>query len=314
MPMGKIHFNEAVVEYMVAKKATGFSEKSLCCYHDTYKKTEKFLSENPFLDEIPSIQFQKLLIEYSYLKKKTRRNMCVALSSLYEYHKTQGNADVNVLKKFKWPTPDSEMPEPLSIDQVERILHIISETAVTDPASQRKHTIVPKHTHRNIAIVLLLLDTGIRASEFCNLQIQDISASTIKVFGKGSIERVIPISPMTHHAILHYWLIERGGLPESGHVFVNYHGKPMTQMALGSVLRNLGRRANVHLNPHRFRHTFAISFLRNRGNIYVLQKILGHSTLDMVKHYLKISEADITTSHKASTPLNRLKFDPLSEL
>ena len=87
----------------------------------------------------------------------------------------------------------------------------------------------------------------------------------------------------------------------------------ITPNSLYRMMSRLGKRAEIHLHPHRFRHTFAISFIRNQGNIYALQKILGHTTLDMVKRYLKLAESDVTKAHREATPIKHLQFDPLAD-
>jgi site-specific recombinase XerD len=81
-------------------------------------------------------------------------------------------------------------------------------------------------------------------------------------------------------------------------------GEPMVYDTLRSLMDRLQEQAGVHdVHAHRFRHTFAITFLRNGGDIYTLQKILGHSTLEMVKTYLDIAKSDIARAHEKASPV-----------
>ncbi|MBN2004672.1 MAG: site-specific integrase [Anaerolineae bacterium] len=84
---------------------------------------------------------------------------------------------------------------------------------------------------------------------------------------------------------------------------------PLNRNALYRLLSRLGKRAGVNnCHPHRFRHTFAIEFLRNGGDIYSLQRMMGHSTLEMVKTYLSIVQSDIENTHRRASPVDNWKL------
>ncbi len=135
-------------------------------------------------------------------------------------------------------------------------------------------------------MLLLLLDTGLRASEVCSLDVGDLDGELIKVRGKGDRDRFVRISEMTRKALEHYLEMRRqpsGDAP----LFINrgfgqnYHarGTRIGVHALYQRIKRLGKRAGISTSPHRWRHTFAAFALRNGANVKALQDFLGHSSL-----------------------------------
>jgi integrase/recombinase XerD len=82
----------------------------------------------------------------------------------------------------------------------------------------------------------------------------------------------------------------------------------LNENALQNLVRRMGNRCGVHAHSHRFRHTFAINFLRNGGNVFELQRLLGHNSLDMVRHYLSIAESDAEDAHRRASPVDMWKL------
>jgi site-specific recombinase XerD len=154
-------------------------------------------------------------------------------------------------------------------------------------------------------MILLLLDTGIRVSELSDLKIHqvDLKNQRINVWGKGVKQRTIPLHPSTCSAIWKY-LATRPKATMGDFAFATDKDRPLTRRRILAIIHNISKRAGVtDANVHRFRHTFAINYLRNGGDIYTLQRILGHSTLDMVKRYLEIAQADLEKAHRKASPV-----------
>ena len=123
------------------------------------------------------------------------------------------------------------------------------------------------------------------------------------VTGKGSKQRIVQLSSKTARAIWHY-LTTRPETLDDDPLFTSNYEQNFTRQGLSRLIKSIGLRANVpNAHPHRFRHTFAITFLRNGGNIFVLQQLLGHSTLDMVKHYLTLANQDSGAVHRRASPV-----------
>lgn len=163
-----------------------------------------------------------------------------------------------------------------------------------------------KHQLRDQAILLCLVDTGIRATELCELRMKDVSivGREIDVFGKGSKERTLPMSEDTAKAIDDYLANERGSASALAPLFASHTDDALDRGSLRQLIQRIGERAGVrNAHPHRFRHTFAINFLRNGGDPYSLQVILGHSTMEMVKEYLALAQADLEAAHRKASPV-----------
>jgi site-specific recombinase XerD len=163
-------------------------------------------------------------------------------------------------------------------------------------------------SERERALMLLMLDTGLRLSEVNSLRVGDIRPDgTLHVMGKGAKERIVPMGPTARRAILRY-LGTRTKVGATDPLFANRDGGCLSTRGIHTAIAKLGRRAGVatRCSPHTFRHTFARGYLVNGGDVFSLQQILGHTTLDMVRRYVSLSEADLVARHRTASPADRL--------
>jgi len=158
---------------------------------------------------------------------------------------------------------------------------------------------------RDRAIILTLLDTGLRLSELFGMTLEsvDFQSLQIRVFGKGRKERFVPFSATLGKLLVKYKTLR--GHAESNAFWVNKDGKPLTPSYFVNFLRIYSRRAGINpsVHPHRFRHTFATEFLRNGGSPLTLQRILGHTTQAMTARYTHLTDTDAAASHRTASPL-----------
>lgn len=164
---------------------------------------------------------------------------------------------------------------------------------------------------RQYAIVLLLLDTGIRAGELCGLTLDNTSLEDNKILvrGKGEKERIVPFANGTKLALARYLTTWRPPPldPNEEHVFLTVEGGPMTYEALSTCIKALGERAGIpRLHAHLFRHTFAVHYLMNGGDVMSLKRILGHATLDVTQVYIHLAEQHVKVQHSRFSPVDRL--------
>jgi len=163
---------------------------------------------------------------------------------------------------------------------------------------------------RDHALVLFLADTGLRISEALSVRIGDVdwASGSITVMGKGRRERRVAFGQAAGR-MLRLWLQRHGGAAETDPLWVNRFGRRMDRRNFQQRMKQHTRRAGIaaeRLSPHALRHFFALSFLRNGGDVMALQKLLGHSSLDMVRNYVNMSDDDALNAHRRASPLDKL--------
>ena len=162
---------------------------------------------------------------------------------------------------------------------------------------------------RNRALILFLLDTGVRASELCGLTVDrlDEQFRRAHITGKGLKDRFVPLGARTREAMWSYVHVYRPAARQTNAVFLTAYGRPLDKDKLAHILRALGKRADVMpCNPHKFRHTAARLYLRNGGDVLTLQQLLGHETLEVTRIYAQIEREDLERTHERVSPVDRM--------
>ena len=238
------------------------------------------------------------------LSPKTIRNAHTTLSSLWTWAIEEGYADQHVVRMVRPPKPQDSEIIPLTEDEVRALMVVAGRSSV--PYILRL---------RDKAILLFFTDTGVRVSELCDLLVCDVDLKlgTAQVVGKSRLNsgqgkmRMVHFGTRTRKALWQY-LTKREAEPDEP-LFTTINDGEIDRRHLGTHLRRMGERAEVKgVHPHRFRHTFAINYLRNDGDIYTLQKLMGHTTLEMVKRYLAIAQADCEEAHRKASPVDNWKL------
>ena len=163
---------------------------------------------------------------------------------------------------------------------------------------------------RDYTIMLLLLETGLRLSEISAVQIDDIKLSEGQVFvrhTKSHMHRYVPIQAKMREQLRRY--IKIRGTCETENLFVTIDGEAMARRSIQRIVGQYGKQAKikgVRCSPHTFRHTFAKLSIMNGAGVFELQKILGHSTMEMVKTYVNLYSSEVNERHKEFSPLKDL--------
>ncbi len=308
--MSKIVLSQAVEGYLLHASARRLSQNTILAYSNTFKQLQAHLQADPPFAQITHQQLDAFLAACPH-SKKTALNHRTALAALWVWAVAEGLAPANIVAQVPRPRPEKTAIVPLSEKEVKAILEAITYTATYTRPGKKASRHKLKDGDRGRAIVLLLLDTGLRATELCDLRVRDCDMKNKRVHvlnGKGDKERYIPISDRTASAIWKY-LTSRQQDPVISPLFITSEHNPLDRDQLQKMLRRAGERAEVQgVHPHRFRHTFAISYLRNGGDIYTLQMILGHSTLDMIRKYLALAQVDVDSAHRRASPVDNMRL------
>jgi integrase/recombinase XerD len=306
-----ISFSQALDGYELAFLARKRSLHTLAEYQNTFRKFQEFLGGDPPIASIDHHQVERFLAAQT-VSTKTVLNYHIGLSALWTWAVKEHLVSEHIVHLVERPSPKKTKIVPFTEDEARAILGAVSRSRVFSRPGKRACDRSLLEADRNRAIILVLLDTGLRVSELCDLPIQRVDLRFNKRISipamKSVQDRHIPISPRTAQAVWKY-LSSRPDARVSDPLFASKSGNAMDRHNIGNMLEAAGERAGVtDVHPHRFRHTFAITFLRNGGDVYTLQEILGHTTLEMVRTYLEIANSDLERAHRRASPVDNWRL------
>ena len=307
--MNSITFSKIVDGYLLAAHARRLSPHTIRDYLTTFQKFMRFLKDDPPIETITVKHVEEFLANQP-VSKKTVLNYHIGLSALWTWAVNEDLVNEHIIHKVKRVKPEKKAIKPYSEDDIRNMLNSLNQTLLYSRPGKRESFHKLSDADRNRAIIYMLLDTGVRASELINLHIHEVDLRNrrIYVLGKGSKERAIPFSSRTGQVIWKY-LAQRKKESQGEFLFVTREGRPLTRSRLLRIIKSIGNRAAVYKSTvHRFRHTFAINYLRNGGDAFSLQMMLGHSTMEMVKTYLALAQADLEKSHQIASPVDNWRL------
>ena len=261
-------FNRIRDNFMLSAQAEGKSERTMQLYEDTLSRFDVFAKKEPkaitasdvraFLNHLNSKGYAKTTVWTHYKELKVFFNFCLS----------EGYISNNPMALIKKPRIEKLLPRTLTDNEVIALLQ----------AAKRTRGFLGK---RNTAIIGLLFDSGLRATELCNLKVADVSLENqiVRVFGKGKKERVIPFSKTTAKLLFSY-LKARGNLPFEERFYVTKNGDGFDRKFLCKLIKRIAKKACIDtakVSPHVFRHSFATSWIRAGGDAKRLQHMIGHA-------------------------------------
>jgi len=239
--------------------------------HPTIKKNHDHLSPNTVAHHVRHIRF------------------------FWSWMHSEGFIEYNPFARVKTPQETGKVVSPLTPGEVTQLIKVI----------QRNN----HKGYRDSCIIVTLYGTVLRISELLDLLLSnvDFTNGQIKVVGKGDKERSVFMSPKVYKALFKYYSKWRPKV-SSAYFFIHEDGRRLTRFYFEHRMQAYVRKANLTkpCTPHILRYSGTIQLLRNGCNSYTLQQILGHTTMEMTRRYLKISNSDIEKSLKSFSPAEQI--------
>ncbi|WP_216830459.1 site-specific tyrosine recombinase XerD [Alkalihalobacterium elongatum] len=281
-----LEYIEDFIHYSMVER--GLSNNTIESYRRDLHNYINYMKEVEQLRSLNDFDRNGILNYLYHLKDRGRADTTIArtIASIRSFHQfclrekvAEGDPTVHI----ETPKAAKRLPKVLSTQEVEALLEAPNGNTELDL--------------RNQAMLEVLYATGIRVSELCQLELQDVHTTMgfVRCIGKGNKERIIPLGSKANEAFQQYLSMARPKLLKKNQhqiVFVNHHGKPLTRQGFWKVLKGLAQKANIEkeLTPHTLRHSFATHLLENGADLRAVQEMLGHADISTTQIYTHVTK------------------------
>lgn len=226
------------------------------------------------------------------------RHSWQVLSVWFKFLENEGLLDANPMLRIEKPKVRKIVMQTYSREQVEGMLAVCDTKTFTGA--------------RDFAMLMTLCDCGLRVSELLSLQLDNVNTTERVITvaqAKCNKMRIVPYGESAARA-LRLYLVKRTAVEGEDALFVSCYGEPLRRRHTLTLIKRIGEKAGIPASQcgvHMFRRFFAVQFLRNGGDVFTLQKLLGHSTLEMTRKYAELAQSDVIAQHRAHSPADSLK-------
>ncbi len=283
-------FNLTIPEFIRLVQSTkNLSEKTITAYKSDLNDFNSFVNHHELNNESILQYIQELTITRK-LKDTTINRKLIVLKMFFEYLYSKNYIENNYFSshhfKFK---KEKKLPKTLAIKETSKLLSCVTDQSINATSDFEKWK-----TSRNLALIDILISTGIRIAEAANISINDIinSERIILIHGKGRKQRLIYIScPETWNNITAWLKIRKTRPTNTDMLFVNRYGEPISIHGIEYIYNSLKIQCTININstPHYLRHTFATNLLANGADLRSVQEILGHSSVSTTEIYTEVT-------------------------
>lgn len=282
---------EEFIDYLRFEKK--YSENTISSYKRDLNKTNTYINKD--FAKLNKKDIQNYIQKLSKSENASSVSRCIStLKSFYKFLELNKYTNKTPLTTITNPKTVKKLPKILSEEEIEKLLDINLKT---------------DFDYRNKAMLELMYSSGLRVSELINLNVNDIDLSnaSVRIFGKGSKERIIPLNDYAIDALNNYILTHRRSLfkhGESNYLFLNNHGNKMTRQGFFKILEKIAKEKGIksELSPHTLRHSFATHLLKHGADLRSIQELLGHSDISTTQIYTHITSERLQKNYEEFHP------------
>ena len=283
---------DAFLDYLLIDK--NYSNNTISSYKNDLVKFLEYIGKDlKKVNKKDIDSYIQFLHKEGYNERSINRSLS-CLKSLYKFLLTEKIINTNIAKDVEAPKQKKALPKVLSEEDINMLLDI----KLVDPFS-----------YRNKAMLEMMYATGMRVSELINVKVFDIDfeSDLVRVVGKGSKERVIPLGDYAIYYIKKYYDEYRSFFlikGEKDQLFLNNHGEAMSRQGFFKMIKNLAEEQGVKKNfsPHTLRHSFATHLLAHGADLRSIQEMLGHSDISTTQIYTNLSFNEVKDNYQDSHP------------
>lgn len=277
----------------------GLSENTLNAYRNDLFNLSEWCAKRDL--SILDVGHDDLLMYFSYrveqgMKSRSGARLLSSMRRFYKYQRRHANIPADPSEKIEFPKLGRRLPDVLTEEEVEKLL--------LAPDLEKVQGL------RDRAMLELLYASGLRVSELINLSMTQVNmrAGVLKVFGKGSKERLVPFGDQAGEYIEKYLSHARLSLLKPDNdcnvLFLSNRGQGMTRQTFWHIIKRHAASVGItkHLSPHTLRHAFATHLLNHGADLRVVQLLLGHSDLSTTQVYTHIAQARLREIHQKHHP------------
>ncbi|AEY67849.1 tyrosine-type recombinase/integrase [Clostridium sp. BNL1100] len=287
----KVDWEKELKDFLLYKKAQGVSERTI---RDYDKHVNIFFRRHPNAIQ----QLEVSVMEYmgEDIKPATYNLRRSYLKNFFDYLKEEDLISSNPMEKLSKRKVQDKIID-IPIDTFQQLLTIPNKTTFVGL--------------RDFALMLMMLDNGIRPKEALSLKISDFDLKhncvTVSAeVAKTGVARTLPLSIDTIRPITKIINLRPDDWDENVPVFSSSTGEKLNADVVSRRFEKYSKTLGTDITPYSLRHCFALYYLRNGGNALTLQKIMGHTTMDMTRKYVALSDTDVKDSHTSFTPIRNI--------